>query len=360
MKKTKSTNGITLVALIITIVILLTLSVITISYLNDAQIISSAKDAAKQFGDKQNEESSILNKYLNILNPNNPDQPDLPDNPDDSTCKHTWKAEITKPASCTESGTKKYTCTSCGITTEEAIAALGHTKIEETKNATCTTSGKKTIKCSTCDEVILEEPITALGHNYTNKVSSIYKKSNATYTSPAIYYKSCSRCGTYGNGGTFTYGSPLTSGNTAGGDIWDEEEDEKTDCELYGHYIDYSSWPNDEYEQCEHTHVVIWKCKRSGCNFEVKEAIGHFANSLRDFGYNIFNQRAGEFTCICGYSADINSTEIMDYLQAFYSGKYSHFTYRAKGINMWNTIWKSRCNCQKQIQPSTDVNSYPY
>ena len=59
--------------------------------------------------------------------------------------EHTWDSgKITKAATCTESGTKTYTCTSCNTTKTEEIPATGNhqnTELRNVKAATCTEEG---------------------------------------------------------------------------------------------------------------------------------------------------------------------------------------------------------------------------
>ena len=62
---------------------------------------------------------------------------------------------ITKAATCTETGIKTYTCTTCKEIQTEHIEALGH-KWDEgvvTKEATETQNGIKTYTCSTCGQI---------------------------------------------------------------------------------------------------------------------------------------------------------------------------------------------------------------
>lgn len=58
---------------------------------------------------------------------------------------HTWDAgKITKVATCTESGTQTYTCTSCNTTRTEEIPATGNhqnTEVRNVKEATCLEEG---------------------------------------------------------------------------------------------------------------------------------------------------------------------------------------------------------------------------
>lgn len=67
---------------------------------------------------------------------------------------HTWNAGVvTKEPTCTEAGVKTYTCTTCGATKTEAIAALGHVwgAYTVTEHAVNGNDGEKTLTCSRCD-----------------------------------------------------------------------------------------------------------------------------------------------------------------------------------------------------------------
>ena len=90
---------------------------------------------------------------------------------------HYYTSNVTKSATCTESGIKTYTCSTCGDTYTETIPATGHSW----KSATCTS--KKT--CATCG--VTEG--SALGHSYTSKVTK-----QATCTANGTKTFSCSRC----------------------------------------------------------------------------------------------------------------------------------------------------------------------
>ena len=120
---------------------------------------------------------------------------------------HSYTSTVTKAATCTTSGTRKYTCSRCSNSYTETIAATGHTwtaatcisaktcsvckttsgeplghsyTSKVTKAATCTTSGTETFTCSKCSDSYTET-IPATGHNWKD----------ATSTEP----KTCQSCG---------------------------------------------------------------------------------------------------------------------------------------------------------------------
>ncbi len=78
--------------------------------------------------------------------------------------EHTYKEEITKPATCTEEGIKTLTCIVCDDEKTESIAKTEHTYEEEiTKPATCTEEGIKTLTCTVCGDEKTES-IATIAH----------------------------------------------------------------------------------------------------------------------------------------------------------------------------------------------------
>ena len=74
MKRYKSTKGITLVALVITIIILLILAGITISSLTNTGIFGRAKEAKEKTQQAQRNEQEILGQYMDALNKQTSDE----------------------------------------------------------------------------------------------------------------------------------------------------------------------------------------------------------------------------------------------------------------------------------------------
>ena len=69
--KIKTEKGITLVALIITVVLLLILSIVAITGLKETGILGYAENATSKFEEGQKDEQGILNGYVNSLNNGN-------------------------------------------------------------------------------------------------------------------------------------------------------------------------------------------------------------------------------------------------------------------------------------------------
>ncbi len=85
--------------------------------------------------------------------------------------EHTWdtRTVLTEPTE-TEAGSMQYTCTVCGATKTEPIAAVGHTHawVEDGVTApTCTENGYTAYICS-CGHTKQENITQALGHQYTD------------------------------------------------------------------------------------------------------------------------------------------------------------------------------------------------
>ena len=81
---------------------------------------------------------------------------------------HTWNdGEITREATCADTGVKTITCTVCGKTRTETISKVEHQfdKGKITKESTCAEPGVKTYKCSACGKV-KTEPVGKKEHSF--------------------------------------------------------------------------------------------------------------------------------------------------------------------------------------------------
>ena len=86
---------------------------------------------------------------------------------------HSYAETVTKAATCEEVGSKTLTCTVCGDTKTEEIAALGHNEISyEAKAPTCTAIGWDAyVKCSRCNYSTYKE-LAAISHDYKAAVTA--------------------------------------------------------------------------------------------------------------------------------------------------------------------------------------------
>ena len=111
----------------------------------------------------------------------------------DASCEHVWTdGETTIEATCTKAGEKTYTCTVCGDTKTETLAAVGHSwdEGEVTIEATCEKAGEKTYTCTVCGDT-KTETIAAVGHSWNE--GEITLEGSCTEPSEKTY--TCIVCG---------------------------------------------------------------------------------------------------------------------------------------------------------------------
>ena len=175
----KKNRGITLIALIITIILLLILVGVSVNVIIKENLFSNAQKAVDGTNAKVNEQQTIMDELMNEW-----------DEIEKDYCSHNWKdGETLLEPTCTEAGKKQKVCENCGKLLEVEIPALGHnyenrvcTRCGEkepgcenhtfgdwviTKNATCVAEGSKKRTCTVCgvEEV---ETIPTTGHKWAN------------------------------------------------------------------------------------------------------------------------------------------------------------------------------------------------
>ena len=110
-------------------------------------------------------------------------------------CKNHWdNGKITTDPTCTETGTKQYTCTICGETRTEEVAASGHDYSAEwtvDKKAGCEAAGSKSHHCTRCDSRRDETEIPAAGHRWDEGVITV----KPTCTDKGVKTFTCKSCG---------------------------------------------------------------------------------------------------------------------------------------------------------------------
>ncbi|MBE6941942.1 MAG: hypothetical protein E7455_06670 [Ruminococcaceae bacterium] len=113
----------------------------------------------------------------------------------ETSCEHAYTSEQTKAPTCTEAGELTYTCSTCGDTYTEAVAALGHTEVVDAAVAAgCETTGKTEGKhCSVCNEVLVaQNDVAALGHAWDEGVID----PEPTCEGAGVKTYTCETCGT--------------------------------------------------------------------------------------------------------------------------------------------------------------------
>ena len=82
----------------------------------------------------------------------------------DNYCSHSYKVEITKEATCTETGIATYKCSKCNESYSSVIPKNDHDYVsEEVQTATCTQEGIVKYTCSLC-KFSYEQKSDPLGH----------------------------------------------------------------------------------------------------------------------------------------------------------------------------------------------------
>ena len=215
----KKNIGITLIALIITVILLLILVGVSVNVIIKGNLFSNAQKAVDGTNAKVNEQQTIMDELMNewdeiekdycshnwkdgeiLLQPTctttgkkqvvceicgkllEVEIPALGHNYENRVCTRCGETEpgctthtygdwvITKSPTCIAEGSKKRTCTVCGVEKVETIPATGeHTygEWQVTKQATCTADGTKTKTCTGCGAT-QSQVIAKLGHNYVN------------------------------------------------------------------------------------------------------------------------------------------------------------------------------------------------
>ena len=165
---------------------------------------------------------------------------------------HKWNSgSVTTAATCAKAGVKTYTCTTCGGTKTETVAATGnHTagSWTTTKAPTCTTTGTKVQKCSVCSTTLKTETVAATGHSWNSgKITTA-----ATCVKAGVKTYTCTTCG-----GTKTEAVAATGNHTAG------------------------SWTTTKAPTCTATGTKVQKCSVCGTTLKIETvaATGHNWNS---------------------------------------------------------------------------------
>ncbi|MBQ3215540.1 MAG: InlB B-repeat-containing protein, partial [Oscillospiraceae bacterium] len=107
-----------------------------------------------------------------------------------AVCSHSYTSEVTKAATCTATGIRTYTCSICGHSYTESIAATSHSYTSKVTAPTCTAGGYTTYTCTKCGDSYTGNNTSATGHTYDNgKVTTA-----ATCIKTGVKTYTCTKC----------------------------------------------------------------------------------------------------------------------------------------------------------------------
>ncbi len=104
---------------------------------------------------------------------------------------HQYEVTVETEPTCTESGTKLYSCTSCEYSYTETIAPLGHSYTPEVTAPTCTEQGYTTYTCVRCESTTKGNLVSPLGHSF----GDWQVETEPTCTEVGSGYRVCGTCG---------------------------------------------------------------------------------------------------------------------------------------------------------------------
>ena len=104
--------------------------------------------------------------------------------------KHNFVLTVTNSATCTDAGSKTYTCSICGQEECRVEKPIGHAYMAQViAQATCTAYGRTKYTCTRCGDSYTVSNINPKGHQYKSQLTK------ATTAKDGQSYKKCSVCG---------------------------------------------------------------------------------------------------------------------------------------------------------------------
>ncbi len=182
---------------------------------------------------------------------------------------------VTKNPGCTSTGTRTYTCTTCGGTKTEPVAATGHSygSWSTTKGATCTTTGTQKRTCSKCGGSETKN-INALGHNYSSSWT-VDKAATCTVAGSKSHHCTRSNCTAKKDVTSIVAtGHSYGSWNTAKGATCTTTGTQKRTCSKCSAYETktikaighkWGAWQVSVAATTEKAGTEIRKCSNNGC-----------------------------------------------------------------------------------------------
>ena len=107
---------------------------------------------------------------------------------EETPCTHSYTSKVTTAAGCETTGVKTYTCSKCGDSYTESIAATGHSYSASVTAPTCTTGGYTTYTCSACGDSYQSDATAATGHSYVSGTCTVCGGADPDYVEPTVEY----------------------------------------------------------------------------------------------------------------------------------------------------------------------------
>lgn len=107
---------------------------------------------------------------------------------------HNYVEKERTPATCVAEGSVKYVCSVCGDIRTEVLPFSNHRYEKTVTLPTCTQDGYTLNVCSVCDNVVYDEIVAALGHDFDDTIEE-----NVSIVLPGVVHQGsktvkCSRC----------------------------------------------------------------------------------------------------------------------------------------------------------------------
>lgn len=87
-----------------------------------------------------------------------------------TSCSHSYSSSVTKQPTCTNTGVRTYSCTKCGASYTETIAATGHNYTSTVTPPTCNQEGYTTYTCTKCGYSYKSNYVDSYSHYYRETV----------------------------------------------------------------------------------------------------------------------------------------------------------------------------------------------
>lgn len=246
-----------------------------------------------------------------------------------STCDsigHSYTSAVTKKATCTDSGVRKYTCSVCSSSFEVSIASRGHTYKSVVTPPTCTAKGYTTNTCTGCGDSYKSNETNMVSHKIA-KLAAVKASCENTGLTEGSYCSVCDKVivaqttvaatGHKWNSGSVTFSATCYGAGVKTYTCQNDSKHTKTEAiSANGHTAGAAA-----------THTTPQVC--TVCNAVIKNATGHSYTAKSTVAATCTSKGYTTYACSCGDT---------------YTGNYVKIT----GHNFSNWYWSEVSTCTKQ------------